>query len=72
METNPAQQKLRQAMFAFWSNLAFTLFALVVFIKSVDQGSAWRIVCSGIGFVVFAGLAVLVYLQMRKLRKGTG
>lgn len=56
-------------MFAFWSNLAFALFALGVLIKSADKGSTWRIVCAGIGFAVFFGIAVLTFLQLRRLQK---
>jgi glucan phosphoethanolaminetransferase (alkaline phosphatase superfamily) len=69
MQTSDVQQKLKQAKFIFWINLAMALFAFSIFIKSFDSHQSWKIVCSGAGFSIFLGLTTLLFVQMRKLQK---
>ena len=71
MEISDAKQKLKQARFIFWTNMAMTLFAFSIFIKSFDSHQLWKIVCSGAGFFIFLCLTTLLFVQMMKLRKET-
>jgi hypothetical protein len=69
MEITGPQQKLKQVQFIFWMSLAMALFSFSVFMKSFDSHLLWKIICSGVGFAIFWGLATLLLMQMLKLRK---
>lgn len=69
MEANTEVPKIKQAQFIFWMNLAMATFAMSVFIKSIDSGMTWKIVCSGAGFAVFLVLTILLLVRMLKLQK---
>jgi hypothetical protein len=69
MEITGPHQKLKQVQFIFWINLAMTVFAFSVFIKSLDSTHLWKIICSGAGFAIFLTLTTLVLIQMLLLQK---
>jgi hypothetical protein len=70
MEVTDSPQKLKQVQFIFWLNLAMTVFAFSVFIKSMDSSHLWKIICSGAGFAIFLTLTTLVLIRMFRLQKG--
>ena len=61
--------KLKQARVVLVLNLLMTLFCLTVFIKSVDAGVTWKIVCSGAALVILTALCTALYLRVRTLNK---
>ncbi|MDP9047724.1 MAG: hypothetical protein M3N14_06270 [Bacteroidota bacterium] len=69
MKTNGSVQQLKQAYFIFWLNLAFAVFALAVFIKSIGGNVQWKILCSGIGFIALLTLTLLLLMRVMQLRK---
>ncbi|MDB5141421.1 MAG: hypothetical protein JWQ66_134 [Mucilaginibacter sp.] len=69
MEIIGRTQKLKQVQFIFWLNLAMTVFAFSVFIKSMHSTQLWKIICSGAGFAIFLTLTSLVLIRMLRLQK---
>jgi glucan phosphoethanolaminetransferase (alkaline phosphatase superfamily) len=69
MEITDALQKLKQVQFIFWLNLAMSVFAFSVWIKSMDSPHLWKIICSGAGFAIFLTLTTLVLIRMLRLQK---
>lgn len=52
---------------AFILNLALASFNFYVLINSFDK-EAWRIICSGIGFIVFTILTIVLIRQNKQLK----
>jgi hypothetical protein len=69
MEITDQRQKLKQVQFIFWMNLAMTVFAFSVFMKSLDSTHLWKIICSGAGFAILLTLTTLVFIRMLRLQK---
>jgi hypothetical protein len=69
MEITDTPRKLKQVQFIFWINLAMTVFAFFVFIRSMDSAHLWKIICSGAGFAIFLTLTTLVLIRMLRLQK---
>ena len=69
MEITDQHQKLKQVQFIFWMNLAMTVFAFSVFMKSLDSTHLWKIICSGAGFAILLTLTTLVFIRMLRLQK---
>lgn len=71
MEITNQHQKVKQVQFIFWMNLAMTIFAFSVFMRSLDNIHLWKTVCSGAGFTIFLTLTTLVFIKMRRLQKAS-
>ncbi|WP_295651717.1 hypothetical protein [uncultured Mucilaginibacter sp.] len=69
MEITSTTDLIRRVRVALWLNLLICIWALTVFIKALNGNTMWRTVSSGIGFVGFLAVCVLLVLRLKKLQR---
>lgn len=68
METSTHSGEIKQVKVIFSLNVLMVVYAATTFIKSVDDGVLWKIICSGIGVNIFLLISVLLFLRLKKLQ----
>jgi hypothetical protein len=69
MTNNLSPEKSSKASIALLSNVAFLIFSMHTLIKSIDNGSTWKIICASFGFVVFLYFTLLIVSKIMRLKK---
>jgi len=71
MEMHNTKDQIRKARMVFWINLLLALLSLVVLVKTILENSVYKIIAAAAGFLIFLSFAILVFIEMNKLRKKT-
>ena len=69
MNTTDPHKKLKQTRVVFFINLPLAVFALSIFINSIDKGVLWKMIASGLGCAYFLTILILLLVQMLRLQK---
>jgi hypothetical protein len=71
MEMHNTNDQIRKARMVFWINLLLALLSLIVLVKTIMENSVYKIIAAAAGFLIFLSFAILVFLEINKLRKKT-
>jgi hypothetical protein len=69
MEMYNTADQLRKARMVFWINLLFSVISLAVLVKTIEEDKGYKIIAAAVGSLVFISFAILVFLEINKLRK---
>jgi drug/metabolite transporter superfamily protein YnfA len=69
MEMYNTVDQIRKARMIFWINVLFSVLSLAVLVKTIVEHKTYKIVAAAAGCLVFISFAILVFLEIKKLRK---